>query len=98
MSVSLFLTGFKPPDDKWKAMKQVYDACKAAGVDPPDAVLEFFNHEPPDDAGVAVRLNTRISIDPHPALTRLRIQGYSGSDIDLRKLPPDVTILRAAIG
>lgn len=88
----LYVEGFKPPDEKWRAMKAVYDACRAAGVDVPPVVEKFFNGVPPAEHGV--RLD-------HDALKKLGVLtdwedgDYDGFDIDLTKLPPDVKVLRA---
>ena len=46
----------RPPDAKFKKMKAVYDACKAAGLDTPDDVDEFFDYEEPDEMGTQVAL------------------------------------------
>jgi predicted metal-dependent TIM-barrel fold hydrolase len=56
MSTSIHVVGFRKPDEKFKQMKSVWDACKAANVQPPDAVIDFFNDEQPDDNGVEVGL------------------------------------------
>lgn len=56
MSMTTWVTGFRPPDDKWAQMKVIYDACGAAGVPVPDEVEDFFDWEPPDDAGVEVKV------------------------------------------
>jgi hypothetical protein len=54
--MSTYVIGFRPPDAKWLKMKEVYDACEAAGISIPDEVDDFFNGEPPDEAGVRVDL------------------------------------------
>lgn len=59
MSMSTHVVGIVPPDDDWKKMKQVYDACVAANIDVPDNVWDFFNNEEPDDAGVLIDLSKK---------------------------------------
>jgi len=88
MSMSTHVTGFKPPDDKWKKMKAVYDACKAAGIHPPEDVDDFFGSSPPDDRGV------EVEIERHPCTKKYSDDMRQGFEIDIRKLPPDVTIIR----
>ena len=42
MGMSTHLVGIVPPDDDWKKMKAVWDACDNADVDIPKDVSEFF--------------------------------------------------------
>ena len=88
MGMSTHVVGFKPPDAKWKAMKQAWDACQKAGVPVPDEVLAFFNHEPPDAAGV------EVDIQRLPCTSKYSDDSAQGFEIDVKKLPPDVTIIR----
>ncbi len=95
MSSSLHVVGFKPPDDKWRKMKAVYDACKKAGICAPITVTEFFAAEEPDDAGVTVEMATDYSDrNRHASVTEYRANMVNGFDVDLSKLPKDVTIVR----
>lgn len=56
MSTSYSIVGMRPPDEKWKEMKAVWDACKAANVEIPDAVGDFFDDDEPDPKGIAIDL------------------------------------------
>lgn len=58
MSMSTHIIGFIPPDDKWEAMKEAYDACRLAGVGIPEEIMEFFNYQAPDPQGVEIELST----------------------------------------
>jgi hypothetical protein len=69
-------------------MKAAYDACQAAGVAAPSDVMEFFDHEPPDSLGV------RIEIERQPCTSKYRDDMRDGFEVDIKKLPPDVTIIR----
>jgi len=88
MGMSTHVVGFKPADEKWKAMKAIWDACVAAKVAPPAEVDRFFGGVMPDPAGVEV---------DQRALTGLRewrndyAEGY---EVDVKQLPPDVTVIR----
>ena len=84
MSMSTYVTGFKPPDEVWLGHKAVWDSCSAAGVDIPDATLEFFEHEPPDPKGVEVELPLR----EHST------DAESGYELDVASIPEGVTIIR----
>jgi hypothetical protein len=88
MSMSTHVVGFKPPDDKWKKMKAIYDACKAAQVNPPEEVEDFFSNGSPDDRGV------EVSIEKLPCTKKYNSDSEDGFEIDIKKLPPDVTVIR----
>jgi hypothetical protein len=85
MGMSTHVVGFRPPDDRWRQMKAVWDACAAAGTSIPDEVDEFFNGEAPDDAGVTVDIPTHEWSDEHSR------EGY---EIHLDELPADIKTIR----
>jgi hypothetical protein len=90
MSMSTHVIGIKPPDEKWIAMKKIWDACQEAGVDPPVKVERFFESDygsSPDPQGVIVEI-------PKDAKRNYQGECSDGFEIDVRKLPPDVTIIR----
>lgn len=88
MSMSTSITGFKPPDEKWKKMKAIWDACEEAGVSPPEAVDKFFNRVPPDDSGVEVRIDDTV------CCRRCNGEMRTGFEVLLDKIPKDVKIIR----
>lgn len=88
MSMSTHVIGFKPPDEKWKKMKAVYDACRAASVRPPKDVEDFFCDGSPDDQGV------EVDLEKHSCTKEYSYDMRQGYEIDLKKLPPDVTVIR----
>lgn len=99
MSMGTHVVGFKPPDEKWRRMKAAWDACSLAGVEVPKEVDEFFGGDPPDERGVEVRLQylPKSAESPdglHPALRRWSDSFRDGYEVDVTKLPKDVTILR----
>jgi len=84
MGMSTSVIGFREPDEKWRKMKQIYDACVDAGVDIPKDVDEFFNWEPPSDEGIKVDIDKICErYAPHEAC-----DGYK---IEISKLPENVT-------
>lgn len=91
MSMSCHVVGFRPPDEEWKKHKAVWDACEAAGVDPPAATEDFFNSEPPDPAGVEIPDDV---LEECGALKRYRRDGASGYEVDVSKLPKGLAVLR----
>lgn len=88
MGMSTHVYGIKPPDAKWKKMKAAYEACQAAGIDPPEELDDFFGGESPDKAGVIVDLTKS------KAVSEWNGEMESGFQVDLTKLPKDVTIIR----
>jgi hypothetical protein len=54
MGVNTHVVAYKLADEKWQAMKAVYDSCLDAGVSIPDQVLKFFNYNRPDSNGVEI--------------------------------------------
>ncbi len=88
MGISTHVIGFKAPDDKWKAMKVIYDACSAAGIAPPEEVSKYFEWDTPDDQGVEVKLQNTL------CCAKWSRDMYDGFEIDVRKLPADVTHIR----
>ncbi len=85
MSMSTWAVGIKPPDDKWKEMKVVWDACEKAGVEKPVEVDSYFNDEPPDEAGVIVEVDTTEWDDGEMS---------SGLEVHLDKIDKDIKIIR----
>ncbi|MNV77950.1 hypothetical protein D3C71_1714140 [compost metagenome] len=76
-----FIQGIKPPDEKWKAMKKIWDACVEADVVIPKDVVGYFGLEEPNPQGVIVDIGS--------ALIPLG-EEHDGCMVDMTKLPPDV--------
>ncbi len=88
MSMSTHVVGIRPPDQTFKKMKAAWDACKAAGVAPPKAVVDFFNDETPDEAGVQIDIDCAAEEWNSDQLCA------SGIEVDINKLPLGVKIIR----
>jgi hypothetical protein len=86
MGMSTHVIGFRPPDEQWRKMKAVYDACKAAGTEAPRSVIEFFNDEEPDDNGQ--------SADIKAATRPYQDDSREGIEVDITKLPQGLKIVR----
>lgn len=69
-------------------MKKIWDACNEAGVTIPSKVLEFFNHEEPDDAGVS------IALEGTPAVKEYTADMREGFEVEISKLPASVKFIR----
>ncbi len=83
MSLSTHVIGFVPPDERWKAMKAIWDACKKAKIDPPTEVEDFFEGRP-DEEGQEV-------VIPHKQWVG---EDSNGIEINTAKIPAKVKIIR----
>ena len=62
MGMSTNVEGFRPPDERWKAMAAVHKACRKACIDIPGDVCDFFEgEEPNENQGVAVNIDNCVS-------------------------------------
>jgi hypothetical protein len=91
MSMTTHVRAFKPPGEKWQQMKAVWDACKAVGIDPPREVGRYFEDTDPDPTGVVIDENTLVDLG---VLRGWSDQYREGREIDVTKLPKDVTVIR----
>lgn len=87
MSMSTYVVGFKPADDKWKKMKAVWDACEDAGIGIPATVHAFFDGEYPGDS-------PGMTVDICQAITEWSAGDSCGYEVDVTKLSKDVTVVR----
>jgi len=88
MSMSTRVIGIKPPDEKWRHMKAAYEACIKAQIPVPKEIDVYFDYEEPDPVGVVVDLHS------HDSVRSYRDDASEGLEVDLKKLPKDITILR----
>ena len=86
MGMSTHVIAFRPPDAQWQKMKAIWDACVAGNVDLPEQVSEFFDGEAPDAQGV--KIDIRALLDPW------QDNGDEGYELELARLPADVSVLR----
>lgn len=87
MGMSTHVVGFRPADDLWHKMESAYRACEKAGVPIPPEVSRFFDYDGPGD-----RPGKEVSIE---GAVKEYSNDYSlGFEVDLTKLPKDVTVLR----
>jgi len=87
MSMSTHVIGFRKADEKWEQMKSVWNACERAGIEAPKEVYEYFNHNNPNTlAGIEVSISS--------AITEYCDDMQEGYEVDITKLPPDVTVIR----
>lgn len=84
MSMSTHVIGFVPPDEEWKKMKAIWDACNKAKIDPPDEVQDFFDGEVPSEKGQEVEIPHREWGD----------ENRQGIEVEINKLPKNVKLIR----
>lgn len=94
MGMSMYLCGIKPPDDDWKKMKAVWDACAAGDIEPPGEVSGFFGDEVPDDSGVLVELGWGDGGAPSDGEYGWSNEDAVGFEVDITALPKDIKKLR----
>jgi hypothetical protein len=85
---SLNVCGFRPPDEEWKKMKAIYDACVIASVPIPDEVDIFFDGEPPDETGISIDMEEKECCTDYDGDMR------EGFQIDLKKIPKNIRFIR----
>lgn len=91
MGMSSHVIGLKPVDEKWKKMYAAYKACDDANVDPPKKVLDFFNgvsFEHIEQTGI------EVDLEEYACCTEYSGDMKDGYEVDVKKLPKDVTIIR----
>lgn len=92
LSTTTYVYGIKPPDEKWRRMRAVWDACVEAGVGPPNEVEVFFGHEPPSATDGVV-----IDLEKIGAAKLWQPGGDSmkeGVEVLVDLVPQDVAIIR----
>ena len=87
MSMSTHVVGFRTADEKWNEMRQVWNACESAGVPIPKEVWDYFDHDAPAD-----KPGAEVKIDA--AVKEWQDDSRCGYEVDLSKLPPDLTVIR----
>lgn len=86
MSMTINIVGIRPPDQRWKDMKAIYDSCNLGGVEIPKDVMEFFNYEEPDKKGVVVDLEKHLE--------EWSDESSQGYELKVKDIPKSVTVLR----
>lgn len=85
--MSTWVYGVVPPDETYERMKHAYEACKLAGVEVPEKIIDFFDGKEPNPKGTLIELGAAArEWDPgHPE---------SGLEIWLNQLPPQAKAIR----
>ncbi len=86
MSTHTQIYGIVPPDKNYQKMKAVWDVCTEAGIEVPDAVKRYFEHEEPDGRGMKIKILSAIEDCSEPHTT--------GVEVNLSKIPEKVKLIR----
>lgn len=87
MGMSTHIKGFRPADHQYRQMQLIYEQCDSAGVAIPEEVLEFFDHERPEEHGKEIDISEAYN-DYNDGQYRW------GFEVDVTKLPKDCKIIR----
>ena len=87
MSMDTHIVGFRPADERWKKMKEVWDACESAHVPIPKVVSDYFNDESPGD-------KPGMEVDIGDAVEKWGDDGRSGYEVNIDNLPIGVGFIR----
>lgn len=85
MSMSMRVVGLIPVDDRWRAMKAVWDSCLQLKIEPPVEVVNFFDGEYPEEENVVA---VRVAVEKYKA------DMCEGFEVAIDTLPKDVTKIR----
>ncbi len=88
MSMKMNVVGIMAADEKYNLMREIWDMCVKADIDPPDEVYDFFRHEEPDGTGL------QIDIKNSGAVETWGEEEKSGFQVDITKLPEGVRFIR----
>jgi hypothetical protein len=91
MSVSCEVKGLKPITDDYKKRLEIYKSCIELKISPPEEIRKYFEYDSePCDEGIIVCLEEDAVSESI---------GYTSVyyDVDLSKLPDDVTKVRFEI-
>jgi len=92
MGMSTYVVGFKPVDDKWRAMYKIYAACDEAGIEPPSDVLAFFEglyFKNIETTGIEVSLEKELCVTKWSDG-----DACEGYEVEVAKIPKDVKVIR----
>jgi hypothetical protein len=91
MSMSCHVIGIKEPTEEYLKKYRAYQACMEAGIDPPKAIIDFFD-------GISFKyINaTGMEVDLHgnSAISEWKGDGKTGFEVEIAKIPAGITRLR----
>jgi hypothetical protein len=91
MSTDVFISGIADKGDKYIKYLDIYNACKAADIDTPSEVWDYFGGHNPNDVN-----GPEIDIDE--CVREGQEDNYCYWDIDLSGIPEAVKRIRVRFG
>ncbi|PWU07237.1 MAG: hypothetical protein C5B43_00655 [Verrucomicrobia bacterium] len=88
MGMCSYVVGIKTRDEKFNAMKSIWNQCIFYKIPIPKEVEEYFNDMTPDPNGVVVYIPHKDWADPDPNNPR------NGIEINVSDIPEDVKVIR----
>lgn len=93
MSKTYSVIGYRPADERWDLMKDIWNACRKANVPIPRDVEDYFDGEDPNGKpGMEVYL-----VNFAGAVKEIHSEGSHSYQVDLSKLPKDIKFVRFEI-
>lgn len=92
MGRELRINYYKDKTEKWYKMKTAWDACNEAGIDVPDEVSEYFDHEYPENETCGESINVS-----EKCIQEIDNDNASGYLIILKELPKDARYIKATL-
>lgn len=86
MSISTYVQGLKPKTEEYQTKLDIYIACRKINIEPPREIVDFFDGEICEE-GIVTEL-------PKEAVREYSDEYRDFLEVDLTKLPPDVSEIR----
>lgn len=86
MSMSTYVQGLKPKTEEYQTILDIYTACRKINVEPPREIVDFFDGEICEE-GIITEL-------PKESVREYTDECRAFFEVDLKKLPPDVSKIR----
>lgn len=88
MSTNVYFRGIKAPTEEYRKKVAAYKALKDADLDIPEELRNYFDYSEPNEDGQSVKIKDAINGD---------VMDDGEVLIDLSKLPPGVTHIKAIL-
>jgi hypothetical protein len=91
MGMSMHVVGFVPPDEEWQKLVAAWHACDAAGIEKPRELLKRLGRDMDPDKAPDPQGREASAAS---AVANWKVGIREGYEVDLRKLPPEIKVLR----
>ena len=91
MSMNSHVKGIKEPTEEYQKKYRAYQACVEAGIDPPKAIIDFFD-------GIAFdyidATGMEVDLRASGAIVEWKGDSKDGFEVEVAKIPAGVTRIR----